>query len=173
MIPAVPPVLPVAVVRPYDPPATAYGAGHRGIDLAAETGHEVRAMAAGRIRFVGSVAGIEVVTVEHAGGIRSTYEPVHGQLAEGSPVFAGQVIGIVAAAGGHCGGANGCLHVGVRDARGYLDPTPWLAGIVLKTLRQPPADEPDGRSLEVSPQTHAYSAASSQGTRAPRAPVRL
>jgi murein DD-endopeptidase MepM/ murein hydrolase activator NlpD len=140
-----PPVSPPVVVRPFDPPRTAYGSGHRGIDLAAETGQEVRAMAGGRVAFAGLVAGIPVVSVTHAGGLRSTYEPVTATVAIGDQVTAGERIGEVAAAGGHCGGEVGCLHVGLRDAHHYRDPTPLLASALLKTLRHRRGDEPAGR----------------------------
>ena len=172
MLPDVPPVLPLVVQRPYVAPDSAYGAGHRGIDLAATSGQEVRAIAPGRVRFVGTVAGIPVVTIEHPGGVRSTYQPVRGLLPEGASVTAGQVVGIVADSGGHCGGAAGCLHLGVRNASTYLDPTPWLAPAVLKTLRRRPSGAPADRSSAVSPRRRACSAVSWQGMRARGAPGR-
>lgn len=143
--PLVPPVLPPAILRSFDPPRWDYGAGHRGLDMAATTGQQVRAMAAGVVRFAGQVAGIPVITVEHHGGLRSTYVPVVADLAPGDAVGAGQVIGTVAPAGGHCGGEAGCVHVGVRDARGYLDPSVLMASYTLKGLRQSPGDGPAGR----------------------------
>ena len=145
MIAQNPPVSPPAVVRPFDPPQTAYGSGHRGIDLRAATGQEVRAMAAGRVTFAGLVAGIPVVSLTHAGGSRSTYEPVNATVAVGDQVVAGQQIGLVAEAGGHCGGEAGCVHVGLRDSHGYRDPTPLLANALLKTLRHRRGDGPAGR----------------------------
>jgi len=144
MIAQTPPVSPPAVVRPYDPPQTAYGSGHRGIDLGAATGQEVRAMAAGRVTFAGQVAGIPVVSVTHAGGPRSTYEPVTATVSVGDQVVAGQRIGLVAAMGGHCGGEVGCVHVGLRDSHGYRDPTPLLSNALLKTLRHRRGDAPAG-----------------------------
>jgi murein DD-endopeptidase MepM/ murein hydrolase activator NlpD len=145
MVPHVPPVVPVSLVRAFDPPPDTYGPGHRGIDLASTSGQPVRAMAAGRIAFAGIVADIPVVTVEHAGGLRSTYQPVHATLPVGTPVMAGQPVGLVAASGGHCGGSLGCVHVGLRDASTYRDPTPWLATVVLKNLPPPPSGAPAGR----------------------------
>ena len=104
-----------------------------------------RAMAAGRVTFAGLVAGIPVVSLTHAGGSRSTYEPVNATVAVGDQVVAGQQIGLVAEAGGHCGGEAGCVHVGLRDSHGYRDPTPLLANALLKTLRHRRGDGPAGR----------------------------
>jgi hypothetical protein len=145
MVPDAPPIVPVSLVRAFDPPASTYGAGHRGIDVSARTGQAVRAMAAGRVAYVGSVAGIPVVTIEHVGGLRSTYEPVVGTLPVNTQVIAGQQVGVVADSGGHCGGDVGCIHVGLRDAHGYRDPTLLLSAVVLKTLPPPPVGAPAGR----------------------------
>jgi murein DD-endopeptidase MepM/ murein hydrolase activator NlpD len=119
------------LVSGFRPPESDWQAGHRGVDLAARTGDPVRAMAAGVVGFVGSVAGKPVVTIELPGGNRLTYEPVRAAVRPGSRVHDGQVIGSVAPSGGHCGGVRGCLHVGLRtpagSARaGYLDPLSLL-----------------------------------------------
>src|SRR5436305_14430266 len=61
------------VVRPFDPPATPYGPGHRGVDLAARAGSPVRAAADGLVTFAGPVAGRGVVVLAHADGITTEY----------------------------------------------------------------------------------------------------
>jgi murein DD-endopeptidase MepM/ murein hydrolase activator NlpD len=111
----------------FRPPEATWASGHRGIDLAADTGDRVLAMAAGTVAFVGAVGGKPVVTVRHPDGRRTTYEPVVATVAAGAEVGTGDVIGRVAAAGGHCGGGRGCLHVGLRAGEAYLDPRNLLS----------------------------------------------
>ncbi|MFC6515912.1 hypothetical protein ACFQFR_25935 [Streptomyces goshikiensis] len=53
---------PLAVVRWWDPPPGPYAAGHRGVDLAAPVGAEVRAAGPGRVHFAGPVAGRGVLS---------------------------------------------------------------------------------------------------------------
>ncbi|MFF8034311.1 murein hydrolase activator EnvC family protein [Streptomyces sp. NPDC016626] len=120
------------VLRGWEPPATAYGRGHRGVDLAAAPGTPVVAVAAGRVSFAGRVAGRGVVSVELArtGGppLRTTYEPVRASVAEGEAVTAGEVVGTVEPAGSHC--PTPCVHWGLLRGDAYLDPLallpPWL-----------------------------------------------
>ncbi|MFE1241733.1 murein hydrolase activator EnvC family protein [Streptomyces tendae] len=136
--PAVPPVArhwPVGtrpvVLRGWEPPATPYGPGHRGVDLAAGGGAPVRAVAAGRVSFAGPVAGRGVVSVELAGTgappLRTTYAPVEATVRKGDEVAAGEVLGTVEPAGPHCAP---CLHWGLLRGEVYLDPLsllpPWL-----------------------------------------------
>ncbi|WP_447040258.1 murein hydrolase activator EnvC family protein [Streptomyces sp. DSM 118878] len=120
------------VLRAWDPPATGYGAGHRGVDLAAPPGSPVRAVAPGRVSFAGQVAGRGVVSVELDGTgdppLRTTYEPVRPALKKGAKVAAGERVGTLALPTGHCPAS--CLHWGLRRADTYLDPLallpPWL-----------------------------------------------
>ncbi|MBU6532720.1 murein hydrolase activator EnvC family protein [Streptomyces mayonensis] len=119
------------VLRGWEPPATPYGPGHRGVDLAAAGGVPVRAVAAGRVSFAGRVAGRGVVSVELTGTgeppLRTTYEPVRASVRKGDLVGAGQVLGAVEPAGSHCAA---CLHWGLLRGDTYLDPLsllpPWL-----------------------------------------------
>lgn len=115
---------PHQVLVPFDPPAHRYGAGHRGVDLAVPAAPTpVRAVEAGTVRFSGTVAGRGVVSVVHADGLISTYEPVEGVLEAGVPVQAGTVIGTVEDRPelAHCPAAT-CLHLGARRGEDYLDP---------------------------------------------------
>jgi murein DD-endopeptidase MepM/ murein hydrolase activator NlpD len=68
-----------------------------------------------------------VVSVAHAGGLRTTYEPidVEATLRAGHPVTAGETLGVLAA--GHPGcAADACLHWGLRSGDVYLDPLALL-----------------------------------------------
>jgi murein DD-endopeptidase MepM/ murein hydrolase activator NlpD len=120
------------VLRGWVPPATVYGPGHRGVDLAAAPGTPVRAVAAGRVAFAGRVAGKGVVSVELSGTgdppLRTTYEPVTPSVEEGEEVAPGEVIGTVDAGGSHC--TAPCVHWGLRRDGTYLNPLsllpPWL-----------------------------------------------
>ncbi|WBP86801.1 murein hydrolase activator EnvC family protein [Kitasatospora cathayae] len=120
---------PGEVLGRFEPPAKPWAAGHRGVDLAAAPGEEVRAAAAGMIAFSGLVAGRPVVTVAHPGSgtppLRTTYLPVTGTLPVGTAVAAGQVIGRLAPDGRHCG-TRTCLHWGLLRGGRYLDPLALL-----------------------------------------------
>ncbi|MEU1852094.1 M23 family metallopeptidase [Streptomyces sp. NPDC019990] len=122
------------VLRGWDPPATVYGRGHRGVDLTAAPGAPVRAVAAGRVSFAGRVAGKGVVSVELAGTgdppLRTTYEPVTASVEEGTEVAPGEVIGTVAASGSHCTAT--CVHWGLRRGESYLNPLSLLPAWLLR-----------------------------------------
>ncbi|MCT9009971.1 murein hydrolase activator EnvC family protein [Streptomyces rhizosphaerihabitans] len=136
-VPALARVWPVGVrpfvVRGWEPPATAYSRGHRGVDLAAVPGAPVRAVAPGRVSFAGRVAGRGVVSVELSGTgappLRTTYGPVRASVRKGDEVLAGEVLGALEAADGHCG-PTACLHWGLLRGTAYLNPLsllpPWL-----------------------------------------------
>lgn len=112
------------VTSGFRPPAHSWEHGHRGVDLAASTGDEVRAVMPGVVTVAGTIAGKPVVAVALPGDSRSrvTYEPVVARLRVGTEVRAGEVLGVLAATGGHCGGTAGCLHLGLRTPTGYRDP---------------------------------------------------
>ena len=123
------------VLRPFVAPATPYGPGHRGVDLAADAA-EVLAPAAGSIRFAGTVAGRPVLTIDHGGGVVSSWEPVDSPLTAGEPVAVGQPVGVIR--DGHC--VRRCVHLGVRLDGAYANPLRWLGGAVWPVLlptRQP------------------------------------
>ncbi|WP_375422918.1 peptidoglycan DD-metalloendopeptidase family protein [uncultured Friedmanniella sp.] len=106
------------VLRGFEPPLTRYGAGHRGVDLAAARGTPVLAAADGTVTFAGPVAGRGVVVVDH-GAVRTTYEPVAAQVSVGQRVRAGAPLGVLSG-GSHC--ARSCLHWGLRAGEEYLNP---------------------------------------------------
>ena len=113
------------VVRGFDPPPEPWLAGHRGVDLAAPPGTPVLSAGPGRVVFVGQVAGRGVVSVDHANGSRTTYEPVTPAVRAGDALLAGQTLGTLSA--GHPGcPAEACLHWGLRRGDAYLDPLALL-----------------------------------------------
>ncbi|WP_051741930.1 murein hydrolase activator EnvC family protein [Streptomyces xylophagus] len=118
------------VLRGWEPPATLYARGHRGVDLSTPANAPVRAVAPGRVSFAGRVAGRGVVAVELTGtDLRTTYEPVTASVKKGDEVEAGDVVGTVELTGSHCG-ATSCVHWGLLRGEMYLDPLgllpPWL-----------------------------------------------
>jgi len=120
---------PPQVLTPFEPPPTRYGVGHRGVDLAAGVGAVISAAGPGRVVFAGDLAGRGVVSIEHEGGLRTTYEPVTASVTAGSAVGAGQPIGTLQTGHASCAPAS-CLHWGARLPDGtYLDPLallrPW------------------------------------------------
>lgn len=113
------------VQRPFVAPPTPYGAGHRGVDLAAsQHGVEVRAVTSGTVHFAGVVVDRPVITLR-TGQVLATVEPVTPLVAAGDPVVAGQVIGTLQP--GHC--TVPCVHLGVRVAGEYVSPLLYLGGL--------------------------------------------
>lgn len=115
-----------AVVHDFDPPATAWGRGHRGVDLAGRVGDPVRAARGGTVSFAGRLAGRGVVVVDH-GGTRTTYEPVRATVRRGDRVTAGAVLGRLEWFGTHCS-PQACLHWGWLRGETYLDPLRLVGG---------------------------------------------
>lgn len=118
-------VMPVdgPVIRGFEAPATKYSAGHRGVDVLAKPGAQVKAAAVGQVYFSGIVGGRPSVSIDHGNGLRTTYTPVTGTVRKGEIVAAGQAIGTLR--GGHC--TPSCLHWGLTDGTTYFDPLPHLA----------------------------------------------
>jgi murein DD-endopeptidase MepM/ murein hydrolase activator NlpD len=119
------PVPGAAVTRPFQPPPGPFAAGHRGVDLAGSPWTPVLAAGDGVVAFAGMVAGRPVVSIDHAGGLRTTYEPVDASVAAGMRVPRGSPIGTLAA--GHAGcPVSACLHWGLRRGETYVDPLSLL-----------------------------------------------
>lgn len=113
------------VVHPFQAPLTRYGPGHRGADLAGAAGQPVLAAGDGTVTHSGVIAGRGTVSVTHANGWRTTYEPLEDRIAVGSTVHRGDYVGTLAA-GGHCGDQP-CLHWGLVVAPDtYRDPLTLL-----------------------------------------------
>lgn len=115
---------PVAVTRPFDPPAMPWLAGHRGVDLNAPIGEAIFAPADGSVIFAGDLAGRGVVSIMHSGGLRSTYEPVTPLVEAGQSVARGDPIATV-----DPGHYPGSLHWGARYGQNeYVNPLRLLVG---------------------------------------------
>ncbi len=109
------------VIRSFDPPATPYGSGHRGIDIATALGTPVGAASGGVVAFVGPVGGALYVSVDHPDGVRTTYSWLADiRVKRGAEVARGEVIGTSGA--GHPGGDRPHLHFGARVGQTYIDP---------------------------------------------------
>ena len=122
---------PATVVEAFDPPAVVWGRGHRGVDLAAAEGAQIRSAAAGTVAFAGMVAGRPVVSVDHGDGIRTTYEPVEPNVSAGEAVGAGQVIGTLLP--GHRSDGVCALHWGARTGpKTYINPLRLLQPAVIR-----------------------------------------
>lgn len=115
---------PHPIARAYLAPATPYAAGHRGVDIRSPAS-VVRAPADGVVHFAGVVVDRPVLSIDHGGGVLSSYEPVETTLRRGDVVRRGEVIGTLLP--GHCSGGP-CLHFGVRIDGEYVSPLLFLGG---------------------------------------------
>lgn len=132
---------PTRVTRRAEIPEQNWQRGHRGVDLALPPGADVRAAAGGVVAFAGSVAGTPTVAIDHAGGIRTTYQPVNASVQVGDIVAEGGIIGTVSPqpvsprAGNHDG-----LHWGAKTGPdSYIDPLTLLRS---PQIRLKPVGEP-------------------------------
>ena len=116
-----------AVVGEWVPPAQRWAQGHRGVDLDAAPAATVRAPAAGTVSFVGFVVDRPVLTLDHGGGVRSSFEPVESALVAGDRVRRGQVVGVLRGRD-HCGPRT-CLHWGVRRDGEYVNPLQFVGAL--------------------------------------------
>ena len=123
--------------RRWQAPRTDWGPGHRGIDylLPSAEGVSVRAAASGRVKFAGQVGGFLAMTIQHTGGMESTYSQLAEILVEaGDYVHQGAWIGRASFAHaikdpttGIAHDENGSgLHFGVKVDGEYVDPEDYL-----------------------------------------------
>ena len=109
----------------FEQPDGRWGPGHRGIDLAVPAGTSVRAAGAGTVTFAGTVAGTKAVTIDHGGGLETTYTDLGSVLVEaGQAVTEGHWIGTTAVTHRATGTAG--LHFGVIVDGTYADPELFL-----------------------------------------------
>lgn len=153
---------PHRVARPFEPPSSAYGPGHRGTDLRGAAGSPVLAPADGLVVHAGPLAGRGVVSLVHAGGLRTTYEPVAVAVSVGDRVRAGERIGALDPGHPGCPPGSGrpgaeapgaCLHWGARRGD-YLDPLALLGGHRVRLLpwNSPPSTTANSPTADGEPQ---------------------
>jgi hypothetical protein len=122
------PPVPGTVLQGFDPPGSPYGAGHRGVDLAATPGEVVRAAADGVVVHAGPVAGRVWVSLDHADGVRTAYGPLAQVTVDSRErVRGGQRLGALASGGHGHGGRDDGLHLSARRDGTYIDPLALLA----------------------------------------------
>lgn len=100
---------------------------HRGVDLQAPMGTPVRAMAAGSVRFAGTMRGFgNVVWIDHGGTILSVYAHLSAiQVRQGQRLRGGELVGL----SGQSGDATAPhLHFEVWRGGIEVDPVPLMGG---------------------------------------------
>jgi murein DD-endopeptidase MepM/ murein hydrolase activator NlpD len=118
------------VIRGFDLPDDPYGPGHRGIDIAASVGATIVAPADGIVAFAGPVGGLLFLTIDHGGGICSTYSWLTANLVrKGDVVVRGQPVAVTG--WGHPGAEIPHLHFGVKLDGAYVDPMAYLGPVSL------------------------------------------
>lgn len=140
------------VVARFDPPASPYGPGHRGVDLLGRPGQKVRSALPGTVTYAGPLAGRGVVVVSH-GDTRTTYEPVAARVSRGDTVSRGAVIGALQPVGSHCAPRT-CLHWGWLRGETYLDPLRLVGAGPVRLLplwRDSPVTRPPATSRPTLP----------------------
>ena len=121
------------VIQAFDPPDTPYGSGHRGIDVAAEVGTTIVAPADGTVTFAGPIGGYLFVTIDHGGGLSSTYSWLSAKLVrKGDRVLQDQPIALTG--WGHPGAPIPHLHLGVKLDGAYVDPLSYLGPVSLASF---------------------------------------
>jgi murein DD-endopeptidase MepM/ murein hydrolase activator NlpD len=120
------------ISRHFEPPPTPYAPGHRGIDFRAPVGTAVVAAAAGTVSFAGQVGGSLFVSIDHPGGLKTTYSFLSAVLVKkGQAVRQGLQIG---RSGPGAAGESPNLHFGLRSGTDYLDPEPYLLASIRRNI---------------------------------------
>jgi len=130
------------VIRGFEPPPDPYGAGHRGIDIAAPFGSELVAAQVGVVAFAGWVGGALFISIDHYDGVRSTYSWLSGlSVVRGQVVARKELIGWTGH--GHPDVVTPHLHFGARVGDIYIDPMLLLEkGSVVGLIHLAPLDVP-------------------------------
>lgn len=154
----------------FDPPPQRWLPGHRGVDLAASADLPVTAAGAGTVVFAGDLAGRGVVSIVHANGLRTTYEPVEPLVAAGDAVTAGQTVGHLQPGHASCPDTV-CLHLGLKRGPLYLDPMLLFGSGKVRLLPRPGRIAQAAEHHEAA--RSAAAPAATRGRSIPRAPQPL
>jgi len=121
------------ILRGFDDGDSPYSAGHRGIDIGAPIGTVIHSPATGVVSFSGRVGGYLYISIDHPGGVRSTFSWLTSSVVrKGQSVAVGEVIGTTGL--GHPGSTTPHLHLGTRIGGVYVDPLSLLAPLDLSGL---------------------------------------
>jgi murein DD-endopeptidase MepM/ murein hydrolase activator NlpD len=125
-----------ALVKTYDAPLdNPYAPGHRADNVAAPVGTPVRASADGVVGFAGNVAGNLSVSVDHTGGIKTTYSYLGTIVAKRNQrVSRGDVVGTVGP--GHDASLPPNVQLSARRNGVYFDPLELYVGGSISDLLQ-------------------------------------
>ncbi len=111
---------------------------HRGVDISANVGDPVAAAQDGVIYWVGKTpTGEPCISIDHPGGLTSTYLPVKASVQKGQAVKAGEAIGTISSETDKSSGVPH-LHFGIfdtasRDGKNYLNPCDFLVSQGVRT----------------------------------------
>lgn len=120
---------PSPVLQGFDPPEQDWLPGHRGVDLDIAIGAPIAAAGSGTVHFAGTVAGTPTISINHDGGLRTTYQPVFARVSAGDHVVAGEIIGTLAPP---INGEPG-LHWGARTGpKTYINPLDLLGEVIIR-----------------------------------------
>jgi len=125
-----------AVSGHFDQPAGPYGPGNRGVDYLTERGDPITASGSGVVIFAGLVAGSLHLTIDHGGGLLTSYSYLDRILVgRGNQVEAGDLVAL----------SGSEFHFGVRIDGSYVDPE-GVFGV--RSVKVSLVSRPDSRSRE-------------------------
>ncbi len=130
------PELCIGMAAPVDGPVVAgfapigRWAGHWGVDFGVDPGTPVVAAGPGAVSFNGTVAGNRTFTVDHGGGLKTSYSYLQDVTWAGGRVATGQAI----ARSGMAHGSE-ALHFSVRIDDVYVDPMTVLGCLPVDLTR--------------------------------------
>lgn len=109
----------------FRPPASAYGAGNRGLEYRTTPGQTVRASADGVVAFSGSIGAEQYVSIQHNPELRTTYSFLASRsVSRGQQVRQGDKVGTTGSR----------FHFGAKRNGVYIDPES-LFGVVVTEVR--------------------------------------